>query len=65
MITLLLWAGFAWLLAYTLLDIGWQQSIGSWNYVLLLGLVPVQSVLMKRYRPDQRRYSDPPATDGR
>jgi hypothetical protein len=55
-VTLLLWGGFAWLLAYTLLDLGWQQAIGGWNYVLLLGLVAVLSVLMKGYRPDLRRH---------
>ena len=64
-ITLLLWGGFAWLLAYTLLDLDWQQSLGGWNYVLLLGLVPVLSVLMKRYRPDLRRHLDPMPGDRR
>ena len=56
LVNVLLWFGFAWLLAYTLLDLPFQQAIGSWNYVLLLGLVAVLSVLMKRYRPDMRRY---------
>ena len=54
-VTVLLWLGFAWLLAYTLLDLPVQQAIGAWNYALLLGLVAVLSVLMKGYRPDLRR----------
>ena len=53
--SVLLWFGFAWLLAYTLLDLGWQQTFGAWNYVFLLGLVAVLSVIMRRWRADLRR----------
>jgi hypothetical protein len=55
MMSVLLWFGFAWLLAYTLLDLGWQQTFGAWNYVFLLGLVAVLSVIMRRWRADLRR----------
>jgi hypothetical protein len=40
------------LLTYTLLDWGWQQSLGGWNYVVSIALIPVVSVMMRRYTPD-------------
>ena len=40
------------LLTYTLLDWDWQQRIGYWNYVAVIVLIPISSVLMRRWVPD-------------
>jgi hypothetical protein len=43
------------LLTYTLLDWRWQQELGGWNYAAVGVLVVVASVLMRRWRADDRR----------
>lgn len=39
-------------LTYTLLDWDWQQSLGGWNYVVSVALIPVVAALMRGYTPD-------------
>ena len=41
------------LLTYTLAGWDWQQRLGGWNYVVVIALIPVTSVLMKRWQPDE------------
>lgn len=41
------------LLTYTLLDLGWQQRLGGWNYVVVIALIPIVSVLMRRWQADE------------
>jgi hypothetical protein len=51
----LLWLSAAVLLSYTLLDIGWQQSLGGWNYGFAGALTVVIAVLMRGWRADRTR----------
>src|SRR5437762_9942067 len=44
--------GAAWLLIYTLLPIRPIQSWGAWNYLAVVALIPVQAVVVKRWRGD-------------
>ena len=43
------------MLTYTLLDWDWQQRFGAWNYVVTAALIPVASVMVRRWRPDVTR----------
>jgi Cell division protein CrgA len=56
LVTAVNFVGAAWLLVYTLLPVRPLQALGGWNYVAVAGLVPVQAILMTRWRghPYQR-----------
>ena len=41
------------LLSYTLVDWGWQQRLGGWNYWGAVVLIGVIAVLLRRWRPDR------------
>ena len=41
------------LLTYTLADWDWQQRLGGWNYVVTIALIPLVSVLMRLWQPDE------------
>jgi hypothetical protein len=45
-----------WLLSYTLLDWGWQQGIGAWNYLIAFVLANVPSQILQRWHGDPRRF---------
>ncbi|MFI7589319.1 cell division protein CrgA [Spongisporangium articulatum] len=60
LVAAMIWVMALWLLGYTLLDLPFQQAIGPWNYLLLLGMVVVLAVVMRRWRGDVRRH----VTDG-
>ena len=49
-----------WLLAYTLVPVPPIQSLGAWNYLVVAAAIPVQAVLVKRWRGDP--YVRPEAT---
>jgi hypothetical protein len=52
---LLLWVDAAILLSYTLLDLTWQQSLGSLNYWASGALIGVVAVLLRTWRADESR----------
>ena len=60
--TLLLWLTAAVLLSYTLLDLGWQQALGGWNYWFAGVLMVLIAGLMRGWRADTsgRRSSSRP-----
>lgn len=41
------------LLTYTLVDWEWQQDLGWWNYVAAALLIPVITVFMLTWQPDE------------
>jgi hypothetical protein len=52
--TALLFAGFAVLLSHTLLDWGWQQRIGGWNYAIAVAPLPLTGALLRHWRGGPR-----------
>lgn len=61
-LSLFLLASVLWLLAYTLLDWDWQQSLGGWNWLIIVLLSTVTTQGLQRWHNDPRRYSaDRPA----
>jgi hypothetical protein len=61
----LLWLVAAVLLSYTLLDLGWQQSLGGWNYWFAGALMVLISVLMRAWRADESGRSSTTRPAGR
>jgi Cell division protein CrgA len=51
--------GAAWLLIYTLLPVPRIQSWGAWNYIAVVALIPLQAVVVKRWRGDAYRRPEP------
>jgi hypothetical protein len=50
LISVVNFAGAAWLLTYTLLPVRPIESLGAWNYAAVAALLPVQAILVKRWR---------------
>jgi hypothetical protein len=49
-LTFALLLSIVWLLGYTLLDLGWQQRMGAWNYLIAFGFSTVFSQMLQRWR---------------
>jgi hypothetical protein len=50
----LVWLDALVLLSYTLLDLRWQQSLGSWNYWFAGAIIAVVALLLRGWRADTR-----------
>jgi cell division protein CrgA len=54
-LTFALGLSIVWLLSYALLDLDWQQRMGAWNYLIVLGISTVFSQMLQRWHGHPRR----------
>jgi hypothetical protein len=56
-VTVILFANAAWLLAYTLLSLPPLEALGKWNYAGMIGLIVISSVAQQTWKGE--RYVRP------